>query len=36
MVYQPEVGLLIGIPFHYCQGMIDRMEDASKSDVVRQ
>ena len=35
MIYQPEVRLLIGIPFYHCQGAIGRTEDMSKSDVVR-
>ena len=34
MIYQPEVGFLVCIPLHHCQGVIDRMENASKSDVV--
>ena len=36
MIYQPEVKLLVHILFHHCQGTIDRVEDASKSDVTRQ
>ena len=35
MIYQPEVRLLISIPFHCCQGAIDGAEDASKGDIVR-
>ena len=34
MIYQPEVRFLVCIPFHHCQGAIDRTEDMSKSDVV--
>ena len=36
MIDQPEVRLLVRIPFHCCQGAIDRAEDASESDVVGQ
>ena len=33
--FNPEVRLLICIPFHCCQGAIDRTEDMNESDTVR-
>ena len=35
MVYQPEVRFLVGTSFHHGEGTVDRMEDVSKSDVIR-
>ena len=35
MIHQPEVRLLICVSFYCCQSVIDRMENTSKSDVVR-
>ena len=35
MVYQPKIRLLIGISFYRREGVVDGVEDASKSDVVR-
>ena len=35
MVYQPEVGFLIGIMLHSREGSVNGMEDVGEGDIIR-